>query len=88
MKLRRSAGVLAPLFSLYSKKSAGVGEFADLDLLVDWCKKTGLRIIQLLPVNDTGFNFRPYDSESSFALDPLNLRLEEIVFSNIGSFKK
>ncbi len=76
--LRRSAGVLTPLFSLYSKKSIGIGEFLDLKLLVDWCKKAGLRIIQLLPINDVGFNFRPYDSESSFALEPMHLSLEKI----------
>ena len=55
----------APLFSLYSKKSVGIGEAPDLKLLVDWCKKTGLSIIQLLPLNDVGFDFRPYDAQSS-----------------------
>ena len=44
----RRAGVLAPLFSLYSEKSIGIGEIPDLKLLVDWCVKTGMSIIQLL----------------------------------------
>lgn len=75
---RRRAGVAAPLFSLHSSKSAGVGELTDLPLLGDWCVASGISLIQLLPMNDTGFNFRPYDSESSFALEPLYLNLETL----------
>jgi len=68
---KRRAGVLAPLFSLYSKNSTGIGEIPDIKLLADWCEKTGLSIIQLLPMNDSGFNFTPYDCQSTFALDPM-----------------
>ena len=49
----KGAGVAIPVFSLRTEKSFGVGEFTDLKLLVDWCKKTGLKLIQILPVNDT-----------------------------------
>lgn len=72
----RRAGVLAPLFSLYSKKSLGIGEFEDLKLLVDWCVKTGNSIIQLLSMNEVGSTFCPYDSISSFALEPMYVSLE------------
>ncbi len=75
---RRRAGVNVPLFSLYSAESAGAGEIPDLKLLVDWCVKTGLSIIQLLPMNDVGFDFRPYDAQSTFALEPLFLRLSSL----------
>lgn len=74
-KLERSAGVLTPLFSVHSKNSIGVGELPDLRLLVDWAVKCGLKLVQLLPMNDAGFNFRPYDSESSIALEPMYLSL-------------
>ena len=47
------AGLAIPVFSLRSKKGFGTGEFTDLKLLVDWARKTGLRMIQILPVNDT-----------------------------------
>src|SRR5580704_7652062 len=47
----RGAGLAIPVFSLRSKDSFGVGEFCDLRLLVDWASKTGLKLIQLLPVN-------------------------------------
>ncbi len=76
--LRRRAGVATPLFSIFSKQSVGVGEIPDLKLLGDWCLKTGQSIIQLLPLNDVGANFRPYDAESSFALEPMHLSLENL----------
>jgi 4-alpha-glucanotransferase len=76
--IQRRAGVIAPLFSIFSKKSAGIGEIPDLVLLADWCRKTGQSLIQLLPIQDTGFDFCPYDAQSSFALDPMYLRLDDL----------
>ncbi|MDD4908361.1 MAG: 4-alpha-glucanotransferase, partial [Candidatus Omnitrophica bacterium] len=38
---RRRAGVVVPLFSVYSRNSLGVGDLADLKFLIDWCVKTG-----------------------------------------------
>ncbi|HRN57500.1 MAG TPA: 4-alpha-glucanotransferase, partial [Agriterribacter sp.] len=72
-----------PVFSLRSKKSLGAGEFTDIRLLVDWAKKTGLRMIQLLPVNDTTATHTwkdsyPYNAVSAFALHPLYLNVEII----------
>ena len=49
----KGAGVAIPVFSLRSNEGCGVGEFSDIKLLVDWSKKIGLKLIQLLPVNDT-----------------------------------
>ncbi len=73
----KRAGVVAPLFSLYSGRSLGIGELDDLKLLADWCSKTGNSIMQLLPMNEVGPVFCPYDSISSFALEGayLSLRL-------------
>lgn len=75
---RRRAGVCAPLFSLRSRRSVGVGEIPDLLLLGDWCLATEQSIIQLLPLNDTGFDFTPYSAQSSFALDPMYLALDRL----------
>ena len=69
------SGALVPLFSVYSRQSAGIGDFRDLELCVDWCVKTGNSILQLLPMNDVGMNFCPYDSTSSFALEPMYIVL-------------
>lgn len=74
----RRAGVIAPLFSIHSKKSAGIGEIPDLALLADWCAATGQSLIQLLPMQDVAFDFCPYDAVSSFALEPMYLRLDAL----------
>jgi 4-alpha-glucanotransferase len=69
-------GVLIPVFTLRSDQSCGCGEFLDLKTLADWCIKSGLNIIQLLPVNDTGDDASPYNALSAFALHPLFIRLD------------
>ena len=75
---RYYTGVLVPVASLRSHRSSGVGEFADLPLLADWCLEAGLDVIQILPVNDTGYDSSPYSATSAFALHPLYLRLEDV----------
>jgi 4-alpha-glucanotransferase len=79
----RGAGVAIPVFSLRSERGTGVGEFTDLKLLVDWAKKAGMKLIQILPVNDTSathtwLDSYPYAAISAFALHPLYLNLEEV----------
>jgi 4-alpha-glucanotransferase len=79
----KGAGVSIPVFSLRSKNSFGAGEFNDLKLLVDWARKTGLKVIQILPVNDTTATHTwtdtyPYAAISAFALHPLYLNLEAV----------
>ncbi len=78
IKPRRRAAVATPLFSIHSKRSVGVGEIPDLVALADWCRACGIGIIQLLPLNDVGFTFTPYDAESAFALEPMYLSIEAI----------
>jgi 4-alpha-glucanotransferase len=82
---------------LRSKNGFGVGEFADLKLLVDWAKNTGLKLIQLLPVNDTTATHTftdsyPYASISAFALHPMYINLQKVAgkkhSSKIASLKK
>ena len=58
----KGAGVAMPVFSLRSKKSFGVGEFTDIPLLIDWAKQTGLKLIQMLPINDTTATHTSQDS--------------------------
>jgi len=68
-------GLNVPLLSLHTKKSAGCGEFLDLILLIDWCKTLGMDVVQLLPLNDSGFDPSPYNALSSCALHPIYLSL-------------
>ena len=84
----KRAGITAPLFSLHSTNSAGIGEIIDLKLLIDWCVSVNLSIVQLLPLNDVGFNFRPYDALSSFALDPMYLSLDDLIGVDRATFQK
>ncbi|MBD3208257.1 MAG: hypothetical protein GF370_02275, partial [Candidatus Nealsonbacteria bacterium] len=77
---KRRAGIRVPLFFVYTRKSAGIGEIPDLKLMIDWCVKTGNSILELLPLNDVGFSFSPYSSESSFALDPMYLSLQDMIY--------
>ncbi|MBQ9655863.1 MAG: 4-alpha-glucanotransferase [Prevotella sp.] len=77
----RVAGVSVPVFSLRSEHSYGVGDFGDLRRMVDWAVLTGMKVIQLLPVNDTTtdgcwHNSYPYDVVSVFALHPHYVDLE------------
>ncbi len=79
----KGAGVAIPVFSLRSKSSFGVGEFTDLKLLADWCQAAGLKLIQILPVNDTSATHTsadsyPYAAISAFALHPLYLNLSRV----------
>ncbi len=89
----RGAGVAIPVFSLRSEKSFGVGEFTDMKLLVDWAKLTGLKLVQILPVNDTTSTHTcadsyPYSAISAFALHPIYLNLEKVAGKEyLGSVK-
>lgn len=71
-------GIDIPLFSLHSKNSCGIGEYIDLPLLIDWCVKLNLKVIQLLPLNDTGPDTSPYSALSAFALNPIHIGLVEL----------
>ncbi|MFC5700637.1 4-alpha-glucanotransferase [Cohnella faecalis] len=74
---RKRAGAFVPLFSVYSARSAGVGDFEDLKLAVDWCERTGQTILQLLPMNDNIASvFAP---TSLFALDPEHVAIDRLV---------
>lgn len=82
-RLWKGAGVAVPVFALRSERSFGVGDFADLRLLVDWAVATGQRMIQVLPINDTTMtgtwhDSYPYSANSIYALHPQYLRLDEV----------
>ncbi|MCU0665578.1 MAG: 4-alpha-glucanotransferase [Candidatus Omnitrophica bacterium] len=84
----KRAGVALPLFSLYSRDSVGVGDFADLKKFVDWCAKTGNSILQLLPLNEMGWVNCPYDALSSFAIEPLYISFSLLPAGQIKHVKQ
>ncbi len=79
----RGAGVALPVFAMRSENGLGVGEFSDLKLLVDWAVQTDLKVVQILPINDTTATHTwvdsyPYAAISVFALHPQFIHLEGI----------
>lgn len=79
----RAAGVAIPVFSLRSEAGCGVGEFADLKAMGDWAASCGMKLLQILPINDTTSSHTwtdsyPYSAISVYALHPIYLRLDEM----------
>lgn len=79
----RGAGTAIPVFSVRSEADFGCGDFVDLRRMVDWCVLTGQKVLQLLPINDTTLtgtwvDSYPYKTNSTFALHPMYIRLEEV----------
>jgi len=82
----RAAGLFLPLFSMPSSRSWGIGEFRDLPAIARWMEGAGLRVLQLLPVNEmaTGQN-SPYSALSAMALDPIFIAVDEVAdFQALG----
>jgi len=73
---KRLLGVVVPVGALRTKNGFGVGEFADLADFALLCRKMRVKLIQILPVNDTGFESSPYSSLTAFGLHPLYLSIE------------
>jgi 4-alpha-glucanotransferase len=86
---KRLLGVVVPVGALRGKGSMGVGEFPDLAAFALLCKKMRVGLIQLLPVNDTGYDSSPYFSLTAFGLHPLYLRIEDMEeFKHMGPLAK
>jgi 4-alpha-glucanotransferase len=81
----RAAGVAIPVFSLRSEAGCGVGEFLDLKPMAEWAASVGMKMLQILPINDTTSSHSwtdsyPYSAISVYALHPLYLRLDEMSY--------
>lgn len=87
------AGISIPVFSLKSKDSFGIGDFHDLKKMIDWAKLTGLKIIQILPINDTTSchtwkDSYPYNAISIYALHPIYLGFTDYPLKDENKRKK
>jgi 4-alpha-glucanotransferase len=79
----KAAGVAVPVFSLRTENGFGVGEFPDLIDFIDWSKSVGMKMLQILPINETVASHNwldsyPYKSISVVALHPLYLNIEKM----------
>ena len=72
---KKIAGVLVPLFALRGEDDLGVGDISALREFIDWIVPAGFRLVQLLPVNETGTDNSPYNAISAMAIEPTTLHL-------------
>ena len=84
--MTRRAGTLIPLFSLPSSRSWGIGEIGDIAAIARWLDAAGIRILQLLPINEMPpGESSPYSALSAMAIDPQFITLDEVEdFQEIG----
>ena len=72
---KKIAGVLTPLFALRREDDLGIGDAAALREFIDWAAGIGFRLVQLLPINETGRDNSPYNAISATAIEPATLHL-------------
>lgn len=80
---KKFAGCCVPLFSLRNENPDGCGTVNTLKSLVDWAQKTGMRVLEIMPVNDTTQSFTgrdssPYKSISSLGINPVYVSLNSL----------
>jgi 4-alpha-glucanotransferase len=82
----RRAGALIPLFSVPSSRSWGIGEIGDIASMVRWLEAAGVKILQLLPINEMPpGETSPYSALSAMAIDPQFITLDHVEeFAEIG----
>jgi 4-alpha-glucanotransferase len=71
----RIAGLLTPLFALRTEDDLGIGDLNGLRQFVDWSVGVGFKLLQLLPINETGADNSPYNAISAMAIEPTTLHL-------------
>ena len=84
----RHAGVMAPLFSISSRRGWGIGEFPDLVPFAGWLSSAGFDRLMLLPVGPlAGGDTSPYGAISAMAIDPIYIALDDVPeFARAGGF--
>ena len=72
---KKIAGVLVPLFALRGENDPGIGDIGTLREFIDWVAEIGFKLVQLLPINETGADNSPYNAISALAIEPTTLQL-------------
>jgi 4-alpha-glucanotransferase len=70
---QKLGGILTPLSAVRGHHDIGIGDTESLVELAEWAAKKGFRLIQILPVNETGNDNSPYNLISSIAYEPCTL---------------
>jgi 4-alpha-glucanotransferase len=80
---KKIAGVLAPLFALRRDDDLGIGDLRTLREFIDWIAEAGFKLVQLLPVNETGPDNSPYNAISAMAIEPTTLDLSPVALEDL-----
>jgi len=82
----RRAGILVPLFACASEASWGIGEIGDIEAVTAWLAAAGMRVLQLLPMNEMAPGQQsPYSAISAMAIDPIFISLRNVPeFESLG----
>jgi 4-alpha-glucanotransferase len=72
---KKIAGVLVPLFALRRENDLGIGDVGALREFIDLAAAIGFKLVQLLPINETGADNSPYNAISAMAIEPTTLHL-------------
>ena len=73
----KTNGVLMAVSSLPGEY--GIGDFGEgVIQFIDYLKEAGIKIWQILPLNPLGSGNSPYQSECSFAIDPIYIDLDAL----------
>lgn len=67
--------MLTPLFALRNEGDLGIGDLGVLCEFIDWSARVGFKVVQLLPINETGGDNSPYNAISAMAIEPTTLHL-------------
>lgn len=70
---KKIAGLLVPVFALRTEDDLGIGDTEGVKQMIDWCARHGFKVLQLLPINETGEDNSPYNAISAMALDPTTI---------------
>ena len=75
----RRAGLLIPLFACPSSTSWGIGDIGDVSTVAKWLARAGLRVLQLLPINEMASGQQsPYSAMSAMAIDPIFICINDV----------
>src|ERR1043166_8948381 len=72
---KKIAGLLVPVFAIRTEDDLGCGDTEGVKQMIDWCARHGFRVLQLLPINETGEDNSPYNAISAMALDPTTIAI-------------
>ena len=55
----RYAGVFVPVFAIRTEQDLGIGDGSGLMEMLQWCGSKHLRVLQILPINETSGDNSP-----------------------------